>query len=107
MLITTQTAFTSFSSGPEAGLFYSLRDYLNQAGVLNSANYPLLHRYCKLQFELIELFKNNGKPYIVDKYAKTIGELEKQLCLTPAAMLKFQKDKVLMQAKQSKLQSDK
>lgn len=45
--------------------------------------------------------------YMCDKMAGHLQELEKELCLTPASMQKYKKDKVLIQAKQQKIKNSK
>lgn len=93
--------FTSFESPEEMDLYYSLRDYLNKAGV--EFNTVLLHRYCKLNFQWIDLFKKNPKHYLLDKFATHLQQLEDSLCLNPKSLLAYKKDKTLTAAKQMKI----
>lgn len=100
-----EVGIDSFSCEEEREYYYCLKNYLIEAGVWHVVSANLLHRYTKMHFEWIKLFKQDSKHFMIDKYASHLQNLEEKLLLTPKDLLIYKKNQVLMQAKQNKLKN--
>jgi hypothetical protein len=94
-------------SEEELTLWKQLAPRLIELEIVNSLNYVILVRYCKLYLKTQALTEKRPYHTGLPQLNRQLKLLEEELCLSPSAFNKFLKDRLIIEERQRKAEKHK
>jgi phage terminase small subunit len=86
----------------EKKIWSAVAPKLIELEILNELNYLVLIRYCTLFIQTQNVIKKTPTHNAIYNLNKQLKLIEEELCLTPATLNKFQKDKLIIEDRKRK-----
>lgn len=80
---------------------------LIELGIIDSLNYSLLVRYCKLYCKTAEIIEHRPSHTAISSLNRQLKLLEQDLCLTPNSYNKWLKDRLIIEERTRKAEKHK